>query len=77
MRRRHGRIDFAPRRASGVSRADAIMFFGSPNGFGGARSPGVRQRRRLARRELDVSERIRATIEARRGGSTGPTFWRT
>jgi hypothetical protein len=75
MKRTTGRISFAgERRASEVSRA-GLIHLRSP--VYGAMSAGVRQRRLLVPREFDVSARIRRTVEARRGGSTGPTFWRT
>jgi hypothetical protein len=46
-----------------------------PKPIVGAHSPGVRSRRQLVRRELDVNERIRLSLEARRGVGSGPTLW--
>jgi hypothetical protein len=43
---------------------------------GGVVSPGVRDRRRRERPEPGVSERIRRTLEARRGPDPGATVWR-
>jgi hypothetical protein len=48
----------------------------SPEPIVGAIRPGVQQRRVLEPGELDVGERIRRSIEARRGPTSGPTFWR-
>jgi hypothetical protein len=43
----------------------------------GALSPGVRARRSLEPRERDWNDRLRRSLEARRGYSTGATFWKT
>jgi hypothetical protein len=44
----------------------------------GAVSPGVRGRRQLQPREFDVGDRIRRSLEARRGmPGYGVTFWRS
>jgi hypothetical protein len=72
MRRHQARINFADaRRASPVSLADKIMFLGA--GHAGARSPGVRHRRRLERPELDLNERMRRRLAELRGL---PRSWR-
>jgi hypothetical protein len=72
VRRRVGRITFGARRPVATTlSAEAIA------GTVGAVTPGVRRRRELERRELDVGDRIRRSLEARRGYSTGATFWRS
>jgi hypothetical protein len=72
MKRRLGRISFTgERRSSELSVAEQIHLR-SP--IYGAMSAGVRQRRVLERRELDVNDRIRRSIEARRGFPRG---WRS
>jgi hypothetical protein len=71
VKRHTGRIDFGRRRRSELSAAEQIHLR-SP--VYGAMSPGVRRQRVVERPEPDVSARIRASIEARRGY---PRSWRS
>jgi hypothetical protein len=73
VKRRRGRITFAGerRRSNELTAAERIHLYGP---IYGAATAGVRQRRELERVELDVSDRIRRSIEARRGL---PKSWRS
>jgi hypothetical protein len=70
VKRHRGRVSLGARRRIEPAPTDETPATG-------ARSPGVRQRRTWMPRELDVSERIRRSLEARRGLSSGPTVWRS